>query len=50
MVNANIHEGDILVIDKSFKPAEGLPVVTPTGFILKIMLFIFAYTLNQIIE
>jgi len=27
MVDANIHEGDILVIDKSLKPADGLPVV-----------------------
>ncbi|WP_162054742.1 LexA family protein [Pontibacter pamirensis] len=27
MVDANIHEGDILVIDKSLKPAEGVPVV-----------------------
>ncbi|MFD3004083.1 LexA family protein [Pontibacter toksunensis] len=27
MVDANIHEGDILVIDKSLKPTEGLPVV-----------------------
>jgi DNA polymerase V len=27
MMDANIHEGDILVIDKSLRPADGLPVV-----------------------
>ncbi|GAB3812831.1 LexA family protein [Pontibacter rugosus] len=27
MIDANIHDGDILVIDKSLKPADGLPVV-----------------------
>ncbi|WP_245652320.1 LexA family protein [Rufibacter tibetensis] len=27
MQDANIHEGDLLVIDKSLKPRDGLPVV-----------------------
>ena len=27
MVDANIHEGDILVIDKSLKASDGMPVV-----------------------
>ncbi|MFD2246656.1 LexA family protein [Pontibacter ruber] len=27
MQDANIHDGDVLVIDKSLKPADGLPVV-----------------------
>ncbi|AKD05930.1 peptidase S24 [Pontibacter korlensis] len=27
MIEANIHDGDILVIDKSLAPADGLPVV-----------------------
>ncbi|WP_242917404.1 LexA family protein [Pontibacter liquoris] len=27
MQDANIHEGDVLVIDKSLKPADGLPVI-----------------------